>query len=197
MSSRLRAMAAQSLVVRGLLYAALALSVTVGGVAAGALVVAPVVASATAEPGSDASGATASFLESVKVTVSAAWTRLDLGTDRLLAGLPEPVARYLLPTVAVLSITGALLALFLPPRADLRTPLASARMATPSRGLAMLTPKNGGRSVGRKRGPEAIEAMAASGASAPDIAWRTGLPLDAVQLLLSISTGRQLHPPTA
>lgn len=195
---RVRAIAAQSMLVRGLLYAALALSVTVGGVAAGALVVAPVVESATDRPSRDGGTSAGPSMESVKMTATSAWNRLDRGTDRLLSRLPEPVARYLLPTVAVLSITGALLALFLPPRAELRSPGSiAARMETPARAMAKLTPKGGGRSIGRKRGPEAIEALAASGASAPDIAWRTGLPLDAVQLLLSISTGRQLHPPTA
>ena len=199
MMDRLRNAAATSVLVRTVLYAALGLSVTVGGVAAGALIVAPVVASATDTPTtSRTTSSEASSLQSVKMTAAGTWRKLDRATDRILARLPEPVARYALPAIAVLSITGALLALFLPPLSTAPATAVSSRLASPGRGMAMLTPKSTGSVAARKRRPEAIEALAASGASAPDISWRTGLPHDAVQLLLSISPGhRQLHPPTA
>ena len=48
------------------------------------------------------------------------------------------------------------------------------------------------------RTPRAVQALAASGTSPSEISWRTGLPVDAIALLLAISTvPRQLQPPTA
>ncbi len=200
LAERVRAAAAGSVIVRTLLLGSLAIAVTVGGVAAGALVVAPVVASATRP---DRSASLSKSFESAASAAQTAlgngWRRLDHGTTDLLERLPEPVARYALPTVAVVAITGALLALFLPSR-DASSPHLPIGVAalTPARGMARLTPKSTARVSGRKRSPSAVEALAASGTSAAEIAWKTGLPLDAVQLLLAISSGpRQLHPPTA
>ena len=48
------------------------------------------------------------------------------------------------------------------------------------------------------RTPRAVQALAAAGTAPSEISWRTGLPLDAVALLLAMSTtARQLQPPTA
>lgn len=48
------------------------------------------------------------------------------------------------------------------------------------------------------RSPRTVHAMAAAGTAPAEISWRTGMPLDAVSLLLAISSAsRQLQPPTA
>ena len=48
------------------------------------------------------------------------------------------------------------------------------------------------------RTPRAVQALAASGTSPSEISWRTGLAVDAIALLLAISTvPRQLQPPSA
>ena len=138
-------------------------------------------------------------------TTSAArssWRTLDATTNTVLADLPEPVARYALPTIAVLAITGALLALFLPPRAQ-ASRIGSAMSYSAAGAQAHLgslhTTRIGAgwrKASAHTRAP--LKRLAASGASTTDIAWKTGLPIDAVNLLLAISTGpRQLQPPTA
>ena len=182
MVERIRVAAAASLFIRGLLLCALAISVTVGGVLAGALVVAPVVARATrpsatareTEPTSSAN-VTSTATSFVRKAVA----RALAARASLLRDLPIPVMRYAPPVLAVISIIAALTAVFV------------RREPTSVRSV--------GRVAGnRQRTPRAVEAMAATGASTPDIAWRTGLPIDAVQLLLAISSApRQLQPPTA
>ncbi len=166
MIERIRVAAAASLFIRGLLLGALAISVTVGGVLAGALVVAPVVAQAS-QP-----SATTSYVR--KAVARALAARASLLRD-----LPIPVTRYAPPVLAVISIVGALTAVFV--RREPASVRSLGRVAS-----------------NRLRTPRAVEAMAATGASTPDIAWRTGLPIDAVQLLLAISSApRQLQPPAA
>jgi hypothetical protein len=195
--ARARAAYTKSLLVRSLVLGTVAIGVTVAGIAAGALIVAPVVASATRVEAPTSAAPGRSTVASVQSAAASAWNRLDAGTASVLARLPEPVARYALPTVAVASLTGALLALFLPSRESARqpAPLLTASLRTPARSAA---PLGTGRVSNKKRTPSAVEALAASGASAPDIARRTGLPLDAVQLLLTISNGpRQFHPHSA
>lgn len=49
------------------------------------------------------------------------------------------------------------------------------------------TIKLGGRS---SRTPRAVQALAAAGAAPTEIAWKTGLPLDAVSMLLEIGSPR-------
>jgi hypothetical protein len=49
------------------------------------------------------------------------------------------------------------------------------------------TIKLGGRS---SRTPRAVQALAAAGAAPTEIAWKTGLPLDAVSMLLEIGAPR-------
>jgi hypothetical protein len=45
------------------------------------------------------------------------------------------------------------------------------------------------------RTPRAVETLAAAGAAPTAIAWQTGLPVDAVSMVLTIARGRQLQPP--
>lgn len=199
LAERLRSRAATSVVWRSILLGTLGLTVTVAGVAAGALVVAPVVATVSTMNDTESLGET--VMAATSSAARSAWRTLDATTNTVLADLPEPVARYALPTIAVVAITGALLALFLPPRvpASRIGSAMSYSLPAPKRTLARLTPLGSARVGGKnQRTPRAVEAMAASGASTTDIAWKTGLPIDAVNLLLAISTGpRQLQPPTA
>jgi hypothetical protein len=71
---------------------------------------------------------------------------------------------------------------------------ARGRKAAPRTVVALPEP-----AAGRAdRTPRAVEALAQQGAGPTEIAWRTGLPVDAVSLLLAMSTAsRQLRPPTA
>jgi len=197
----LRAATAKSVLVRVLLISVVAMLVTTGGVMAGALVVAPVVAHADSHgAGTALSSQFASAVSFAGAAARGAWGRIDHMTADLLAALPEPVARYLLPSIAILSILGAGLALLLPSR----SPRSAPTWAFPgSMGggprLARATPTGSAKLASRKqRTPKAVEALAASGVSTADIAWKTGLPIDAVRLLLAISSGpRQVHPDTA
>ena len=185
-----RSAAASSVVVRALLIAALAISVTFGGVVAGALVVAPIVSRVTqaAIPHFDVSQARA-LLADTRARAQA-----------IVVALPEPVSRYAVPVLALVSIAGGLVALFArrshrpsPPTLEVSDSLLTTRSS------ARLTPRSSSRvHSNRSKTPRAVEALAASGASTTDIAWRTGLPIDAVRLLLALSSvSRQLHPPTA
>jgi hypothetical protein len=184
---RLRVAAGKSAFVRVVLVSLLAMVVTTAGVVAGALVVAPVVAQADAlGAGTVLSSQLTTVATSTGTAARAVWDRVDRMTAEQLAALPDPLARYLLPSIAILSIIGAVLALLLPSRAR----------AVPSTRTA---PTNSTRLAPKKhRTPKAVEALAAAGASTADIAWKTGLPVDAVKLLLAISSGpRQVHPDTA
>ncbi|MEQ1691298.1 MAG: hypothetical protein ABMA00_08445 [Gemmatimonas sp.] len=189
------------MLIRSILLGTLAIGVTIGGVMAGALVIAPVVARAT-QP--DATAQVARTLATVstatKTLAGIALERILEAKSELRSVLPSPVTRYAPPVLAIVSIIGALSALFLRRDTPQRTlvPVASESPNSP-RGLARLTPRSSARVNGkRNRTPRAVEALAATGASTQDIAWRTGLPIDAVQLLLAISSGpRHFQPPTA
>lgn len=52
-----------------------------------------------------------------------------------------------------------------------------------------------GKTAGRT--PRAVESLAAAGAAPTDIAWQTGLSVDAISMVLSIAQRRQVHPPVA
>lgn len=65
-----------------------------------------------------------------------------------------------------------------------RATLAGAHRAA----SAAPTIKLGGRSSSRT--PRAVQALAAAGAAPTEIAWKTGLPLDAVSMLLEIGPTR-------
>ncbi len=70
--------------------------------------------------------------------------------------------------------------------------LVKATGTTPSRTASRSASKQGNRRV------KAISTLAAAGSSTPDIAKQTGLSIDAVQLMLSITADdRQLQPPAA
>ena len=70
--------------------------------------------------------------------------------------------------------------------------LVKASATTSSRSASRSAAKQGNRRV------KAISTMAAAGSSTPDIAKQTGLSIDAVQLMLSITADdRQLQPPAA
>lgn len=45
------------------------------------------------------------------------------------------------------------------------------------------------------RTPQAVETLAASGAEPTDIAWQTGLSVDAVSMVLTMARRRQVPPP--
>ena len=184
---RLRVAAGKSVFLRVVLVSLLAMVVTTAGVVAGALVVAPVVAKADAlGAGPALSARLATVTASTAGAARAAWSQVDRMTAEQLATLPDPVARYLLPSIAILSIIGAVAALLLPSRAH-----GTANTRTPPTNSTRLAPK-------KHRTPKAVEALAASGASTADIAWKTGLPIDAVKLLLAISSGPlQVQPDAA
>jgi hypothetical protein len=69
-----------------------------------------------------------------------------------------------------------------------------------SQAMPSLSFGRAGFSLGGKadRTPKAVHALAAAGTTLTEIARRTGLPVDAVTLVLAISAAsRQLQPPTA
>jgi hypothetical protein len=214
-ADRVRSAASSSLLVRSALIATLAITVTVGGVLVGALVVAPVVARAS-QPGTTAQ-VTRTITAFSTAALSASRLIATRGADAVadtMASLPQPMTRYALAGLGLVAIIGA----FSPRLLRRRTPMRSLTSADADAigrsdlaegvsghsikstfGSKLLTPRSTPR-VGSKRNqtPRAVEALAATGASAGDIAWKTGLPIDAVRLLLAISTAtRQLQPPAA
>lgn len=186
-----------SAALRTVLVGTLAIGVTIGSVVAGALVVAPVVArvstpNATEQIKQSLSKAGSVGSAVVRRGVAAAQTSLQQ--------LPEPVSRYAFPGVVAVTMVGLLSTVLLRRRVPHRSLVPAQTSFAPSqRTMERLTPhvnlKAGGRN---QKTPRAVNALAASGASSTDIAWRTGLPIDAVQLLLALAnTPRQFHPPTA
>ncbi len=65
---------------------------------------------------------------------------------------------------------------------------SSRPVRVPAPTITLLSAKGG-------RTPRAVHALAAAGAVPAEIAWKTGLPLDAVAMLLNLSGARQLQPP--
>lgn len=152
---------------------ALGIGVTVGGVAAGALVLAPAVAEAT-QPG--VGTAITGAIDAGFATTTSSWR-----------SLPEPVRRLALPVLlSALALTG------------FTTTAISLFRRRPSLNVLSKSAPRGNSRNAAARTPRAVQAMAESGAEPSEIAWRTGLSLDAVAMLLSIgSPTRQLRPPTA
>ena len=200
MVDRVRNAAASSLLVRSALIATLGISVTVGGVLAGALVVAPIVTRASQQ------GTTSQVTRTI-----AAYGAAGLAASRHLATrgadvvaskvatLPQPMTRYALVGLGMRAMIGAISPRLLRRRTPMRSLATDAATVIESIDAPQLPPRSNGR-IGSKRNqtPRAVEALAASGVSTTDIAWKTGLPIDAVQLLLAISTGtRRLQPPAA
>lgn len=67
------------------------------------------------------------------------------------------------------------------------------RRARPGRTVAAPSmTQRGGR---MSKTPRHVQALAAAGAAPAEIAWKTGLPVDAVAMLLNLSGARQLPPP--
>jgi len=182
---------------------ALAIGVTVGGVAAGTMVV----TSPTNESVTEISGVTdigsPSLGASVTSVLGSSATAVLALTDRTMSSataswraLPQPARRLWIPALlGLVALTGfgatGVSLLRRPP--EVRETLASA-VVTPS------AKSRANRSASRtpSRTPKAVQALADSGAEPSEIAWRTGLSLDAVAMLLSIaSNARQLRPPTA
>ncbi len=182
---------------------ALASGVTVAGVAAGALLIAPAVSKLG---GTDGASATSFHLPALRLPVvhmpslpALSMPTLSMPTLPALARFTSPRTQAVLSRFAVPMLLTALSLLALGrltsvrqlfTRGDRRHPMATftpssarARMRTPAR---------------PDRTPRAVEALAASGTAPSEISWRTGLPLDAVALLLSLATTqRQLQPPSA
>ena len=127
--------------------------------------------------------AAGAFLVSPRMKALVAATKGAITSERLAVGAGVLLLGFLL-TVLTPRITRALRKL----RARGR------RGSTPRTVVALPEP-----AVGRSdRTPRAVQALAQQGARPTEIAWRTGLPVDAVSLLLAMSTAsRQLQPPTA
>jgi hypothetical protein len=195
--TRVQQAAARSPWLRAAMIAALGISVTIGGVLAGAMVVAPVVAKASRP---ESAAQLSRLINSATAFAVEATERTRAISSSALANAPEPVARFALPGLALASILTALTALLVRRRSGGRgVSLIPATASAPRTTAPRATTRPTARSSARdSRTPKAVEALAASGASTSDIAWRTGLPIDAVTLLLAISSGaRQLQPPTA
>lgn len=123
--------------------------------------------------------------------------------------LPASMKRLTLPVLfGVVSLVGFVatgISLYRR-RPDIKLPSIPTLLAETSsspRAAKWTTPRSTralGRAPGRSasKTPKAVQALADSGTEPTEIAWRTGLSLDAVAMLLSIgSTHRQLQPPTA
>ena len=164
---------------------ALGVGVTVGGVAAGALILAPAVAQAT-QP--SAGGG----LDRVVTTSAAAVHEMTNATRAALTSsvstLPQRYRRLALPVLfGAIALTGFV-----------ATGISYFRRHAATRSSTSASRQQGGTRLNGSRTPKAVQALADSGAEPSEIAWRTGLSLDAVAMLLCIGpTGRQLRPPTA
>ncbi len=165
----------------GALVAALAIGVTIAGTAAGALIVAPAV-SHVSQPGWHVSMPTIALPHVALPHFVVPPKALPTSMRRAFSvGTPFPFA---LPTLVTII---AILAMVRVRWTRKRATANGSREAQPLR------------TDGRPdRTPRAVQALAASGTSPSEISWRTGLPVDAIALLLAISTvPRQLQPPTA
>lgn len=124
--------------------------------------------------------AAGAFLVSPRMTALVSTAKAALTAERLAIG------------AGVLAL-GVLLTV-LTPRLSRWLRASRGRAAAPRTVVALPEP-----AAGRAdRTPRAVHALAQQGARPTEIAWRTGLPVDAVALLLAMSTAsRQLQPPTA
>jgi hypothetical protein len=171
--------------------AALTLAVTAGGACIGALVVAPAIGNAPAPISLDDLRTVAG--RSIEATTALAVDRIAAGAavaGELAARLPAPVDRALLPAMAAMVLLAAAGWWWRQRRRGAATarPGVVPLVAVAGRaGRAGRTPD---------RTPKAVRALAAAGAAPAEIAWRTGLPHDAVAMLLSLAP-RQVPPPAA
>lgn len=193
-------------------YCALALGVTVGGVAIGAIIVAPVVSSAATPPASidarvaatpapmalaNAGAASEPMADTSfwgRTGRKAAMFRRDVKAWPLVRNVPERGWFFL--SVGATAALALIVGWHFRTR-DFGKPVGSfddmlrTAAALPARA-------NFGRST-NNRTPRAVVALAEAGNAPADIARRTGLPLDAVAMCLTLSqfAARQLRPPTA
>ncbi len=181
---------------------ALASGVTVASVAAGALLIAPAVSKvADTDDGNSSFRAPALSIPNLAMP-SLSIRELSLPTIPALtlttltsARTQRFVSRFGIPLVVTLV---AVLALG-------RVPSVRQRFARTGRTRAVAYPMMATSARARMRTParpdrtpRAVEALAASGTAPSEISWRTGLPVDAVAMLLALSTAqRQLQPPSA
>lgn len=177
-------------------YAAMAIGVTVAGVAIGALVVAPVLAPVLAPVAApvfthavrapEVHGAAGSTVSAMRLATD--FIRAVPNMDRI----PNIVWLFVagMAALLVLALTGWRIRR----RSTVAAPSAThlAAMATASLPSRVVVDRRGGT-------PRAVLALAEAGTASADIARRTGLSLDAVALCLAMSPGRarQLRPPTA
>ncbi len=183
----------------------LGIGVTVGGVAAGALVLAPAVAA------SSQAGVGVSVTRSIDkgfITARGWRARTNAALSDMLHGIPDPLRRLALPVLlSILALAG-----FSASGVSLlrRSPGFGhagrlADVGSVGRLLRTVAGTSTSRASGASRSarptsrtPRAVQALANSGAEPSEIAWRTGLSLDAVAMLISIGApSRQLRPPTA
>ncbi len=172
---------------------ALAIGVTVGGVAAGTLVSTPVSGDA---PPPTVSASVSTVLSSSAIAMRNVTDHTMASATATWRALPQPARRLWIPALlGVLALTGfgsTGVSLFRRPP-EMRQSLASVGVTPSAKGRT-----NRPLSRTQSRTPKAVQALADSGAEPSEIAWRTGLSLDAVAMLLSIGAGaRQLRPPTA
>lgn len=161
-------------------YTALAIGVTVGGVAIGATVVAPMVAAIVGP-----STAPARSVEMLRLTKD--FVNAMPNFDRI-------------PNTVWLFVAGAA-ALALVAAVGWNVHTRVTRAAPGAFDLASLGASAMPTTLvsGKNRTPRAVQALAEAGTTPADIARRTGLPLDAVVLCLAMPPigARQLRPPTA
>lgn len=164
---------------------ALGVGVTVGGVAAGALVLQPAVAQAT-QP--SVGGGVERAMTASAAAVHEMTTASRAALTNSVSALPQPYRRLALPMLfGAIAVTGFVV-----------TGLSYYRRHAANRAPTSSNRSKAGTKLNGSRTPKTVQALADSGAEPSEIAWRTGLSLDAVAMLLSIGpTGRQLRPPTA
>jgi hypothetical protein len=160
---------------------AVAVGVTVAGVALGALVLAPAAAQRANTP---AASTITRLIDGSVTSVTQLTTQSTVAIASASRTLPEPVRRLALPVLlGALALTGFA-----------ATGVSYLRGRPTSRGPSITT----ARARTASKTPKAVQALADSGAEPSEIAWRTGLSLDAVAMLLSLHPSpRQLRPPTA
>ena len=213
---------------RGVQLVALAVTVTAGGMGIGAYLIAPLVGGSAAKavqsapvrsapvrstPQASATTTHAATVIDLSDLLSAAGAGLARGSRGLLIGMSagRPARALVAPGMLLLVAAGAAATLIHLRRRDAQLQAAPTRAAAgrafgvTARAATYPAPTLGaGASASRaaakqgNRQVRAISTLAAAGSSTPDIAKQTGLSIDAVQLLLSITADdRQLQPPAA
>lgn len=165
-------------------YTAVALGVTVGGVAIGATIVAPIVAPIVGPSSTPGRSVDMQRLTKDFVNAMPSFDRIPNTVWLVVAGAAA--------LVLVVALGGKL-------RTRMRSrgvPTAQMAFDLASLSAAAMPATPVG---GKNRTPRAVQALAEAGTAPADIARRTGLSFDAVVLCLAMSPigARQLRPPTA